>query len=123
VEKIKILYAEDQTDLARLVKFKLEKEGYSVFYFNSGEKILEAVPDIMPDLFVLDIMMPIVDGITVLKGIKANPLFSKIPVILLTSLSNEDSIVEGLKVGADDYILKPFSTSEFLARIKKVLNN
>ena len=117
-----IVYAEDTEHIARLVRFKLDREGFQVYHFPDGEKVVMAVEQLKPDLVILDIMMPIKDGLTILKEIKARPSVANIPVILLSSKSQEQTILSGLNSGAADYIMKPFSPAELILRIKKTLN-
>lgn len=118
----KIILAEDVDAIAKIVMHKLNNSGYEVQHFKNGEGVVEAVIEQKPSLLITDIMMPIKDGMTILKEIKSNAEVSDIPVIILTGNSHEDSVVRGFKSGAADYIRKPFSTAELLLRVKKALN-
>lgn len=120
-EKKTILFAEDTVHIAKLLKFKLEKEGFNLIHFPSGVGVTDGVIKFKPDLVMLDIMMPVKDGLTVLKEIKSNPSIADIPVILLTANSHEEYVVKGLQLGAIDYILKPFASNEIVLRIKNIL--
>lgn len=119
--KKKIVLIEDDEGVTRLVQFKLTKGGYDVVVFPNGEKVVEYILNHNVSLVISDVMMPVVDGLTILKQIKSIPQIANIPVILLSTYSHESIILEGLRAGAADYITKPFSTSELLLRIQKTL--
>lgn len=119
--KKKIFYAEDSDSLVKLMTYKLQNEGYDITVFTNGENVYETVVAEKPDLVILDLMMPIKDGLTILKEIKSNPETSSIPVIMLTTNAEEDNILKALESGANEYITKPFSTAVLLAKIKKIL--
>ena len=121
MEKIKILVVEDEAPIQELLQFNLERKKYRVKVVGSGEQALTVVDRYMPDLILLDIMLPGADGLEVCKQLKANPKTAPIPVIMLTALSEEADIVTGLELGADDYVTKPFSPSVLLARVKAAL--
>lgn len=114
----RILVVDDEPLYVRLLKVNLEKEGYQISSAADGVEALEAVTHDMPDLVILDIVMPRLDGITVMQRIRQ---FSNVPVILLTALGEEQDRVNGLNIGADDYVVKPFSATELVARVKAVL--
>ena len=114
----KILIVEDEENIAELLHLYLEKEGYETQIALDGGKAVEAFRAFSPDLVLLDIMLPVMDGWSVLKKIRAE---SKIPVIMLTAKGETTDKVTGLEQGADDYIVKPFETKEVLARIRAVL--
>ncbi|MBN1447821.1 MAG: response regulator transcription factor [Bacteroidetes bacterium] len=116
-----ILLVEDEDDILELVTYNLEKEGYSVESVTSGEEGLRRIKQTPPDLVLLDLMLPGVDGLEVCKAIKGNSDTKAIAVIMLTARSEEADIVTGLELGADDYITKPFSRRVLLARVKAVL--
>lgn len=120
-KKRKIFYAEDSDSLIKLMTYKLQNEGYDVTVFVNGEEVYEKAIEEKPDLVILDLMMPIKDGLTVLKELKSNPDTASIPVIMLTTNSEEDTILKALEAGAAEYITKPFSTAVLLAKIKKIL--
>ncbi len=113
-----ILVVDDETLYQRLLKVNLEKEGYEVIAADNGEDAVELVSSRHPDLAILDIMMPKMDGITTCERIRQ---FSNIPVIMLTARGEESDRVKGLNVGADDYVVKPFSAPELIARVRAVL--
>jgi two-component system phosphate regulon response regulator PhoB len=121
MEKAKILVIEDEAPIQELLQFNLERKKYRVKVVDSGEAALAEVGDFMPDLILLDIMLPGADGLEICKQIKSNPDTAPIPIIMLTALSEEADIVTGLELGADDYITKPFSPSVLLARVKAAL--
>lgn len=119
--KKKIFYAEDSDSLVKLMTYKLQNEGYDITVFTNGENVYESVVAEKPDLVILDLMMPIKDGLTILKEIKNNPDTHNIPVIMLTTNAEEETILKALESGATEYITKPFSTAVLLAKIKKIL--
>lgn len=114
----KILVVDDETYIVELVKFNLEKEGFKVIVAYDGVSALEQVKAESPDLIVLDIMLPVMDGLEVCHTLKQDENFNSIPIIMLTAKGGEIDTVLGLETGADDYITKPFSPRELLARIK-----
>lgn len=116
----KIVVAEDDRAVARLIKFKLERAGYQVEVAEDGAKAVEVVSAARPDLVLLDVMMPVLDGYQVLKRIKGNPDVKEIPVIMLTARGQEKDIVKGIEMGSLDYIVKPFRPAELLARVNRV---
>ena len=115
---VSVLIVEDDHNIAELLQMYLEKEGYAVTTANDGGQGLAKFRAIQPDLVLLDVMMPVMDGWAVCRAIRAE---SQIPVIMLTAKSETDDKVAGLKSGADDYITKPFEMKEVLARIEAVL--
>jgi len=116
-----ILVVEDNEEIAALLKFKLTHSGYQVVQAENGKAGLEVAKRSRPDLIILDVMMPIMNGLEMMKALKSDEALKAIPVIILTALSNESEIVEGLDLGADDYITKPFRVQEFAARVGAVL--
>ena len=116
-----ILVIEDTNETANLVLFKLKTSGFAVHRAVNGEEGLRMVGEVKPDLIVLDVMMPVMNGTEVLMRLKANDTTKSIPVLMLSSLSTEHEVVRGLEVGADDYVTKPFSPRELLARVNKLL--
>lgn len=121
MSKEKILAVDDEEDIRELIRFNLEKDGYSVEVAESGEKALEKAFAISPDIILLDLMLPGIDGLEVAKKLKADPATEAVPIIMLTAKGEEADIVIGLEMGADDYITKPFSTRVLAARIKAIL--
>lgn len=113
-----ILAVDDETLYQHLLKVNLEKEGYAVITAGNGEDALEIISNRMPDLVVLDIMMPKLDGINTCERIRQ---FSSVPIIMLTARGEEQDRVLGLNAGADDYVVKPFSATELVARVRAVL--
>ena len=118
---MKILIVDDEKDIVDLVAYNLEKEGYETLKALDGEKALQLVRTKTPDLVVLDLMLPGIQGLEVCKRIRKVPETAAIPIIMLTAKGEEIDKVLGLEVGADDYITKPFSVKELLARVKAVL--
>ncbi len=116
-----ILLAEDEPDIARLASFKLEREGFRVSWVQDGPAALERLRTIRPDLVLLDVMMPGMDGYQVLAAIMADPALSRIPVILLSARGQREEIERGLERGAVAYIVKPFPPAELVRTIRQVL--
>lgn len=116
-----VLVVEDEDDIRELVSYNLLKEGYQVAGVASGEDALSAVEVKKPDLILLDIMLPGIDGLKICGRLKSDPRFEAIPIIMLTAKGEEPDIVAGLNMGADDYITKPFSPKVLLARVQAVL--
>ena len=119
--KEKILVVDDEQDLVKLVRFNLEKDGYKVISAFNGEDALFLARKERPDLIVLDLMLPGIDGLEVCKKLKADTELVNIAVIMLTAKGEESDITLGLKLGADDYVTKPFSPKELVARVQAVL--
>lgn len=119
--KATILVVEDEAEILELISYNLRKEGYGVDTAVTGEDALARVRQAPPDLVLLDLMLPGVDGLEVCKSIKGDSATRNIPIIMLTAKSEEADIVTGLELGADDYITKPFSRRVLLARVKAVL--
>ncbi len=117
----KIVYAEDDKIIARLTMIKLKTAGFDVHYLDNGNDVLNSIKTIIPNVVLLDIMMPGKDGLTILKEMKQVPEVKDIPVIFLTSLSDKSSVTDGLKFGAADYILKPYTTDNLILRIRKLI--
>ncbi len=117
----KILVIEDERDIRDLVAHYLEKEGFRPRTASDGNAGLAAVRQDRPDVVVLDLMLPGLDGIEVLKRLRADPASAKTPVIMLTAKAEEADKIVGLELGADDYLTKPFSPKELVARIKALL--
>ena len=117
----RILVVDDEDDLLELVRYNLTKEGYEVACVGSGEEALKAVRRELPDLIVLDLMLPSVDGLEVCSRLKADARTREVPIIMLTAKSEEGDMIAGLDRGADDYIAKPFSPRVLSARIKALL--
>ena len=116
-----ILVVEDEDALATLLHYNLEKDGYDVALASDGEEALMLVEERLPDLVILDWMLPKVSGIEVCRRLRSRPESRNLPVIMLTARSEESDRIRGLDTGADDYLTKPFSMSELAARIRAVL--
>ncbi|MDD5108556.1 MAG: response regulator [Candidatus Omnitrophica bacterium] len=119
--KEKILIVEDEKDIVKMLRYNLEKEGFKVIDARDGEDALDLAVRQHPDLILLDLMLPGMDGLEVCKALKKESKTGSIPIIMLTAKSQESDKVVGLELGADDYITKPFSPRELIARIKAVL--
>jgi len=116
-----ILVVEDEEDIQELLKYNLSKEGHQVQCVGSGESGLQEARKISPDLLVLDLMLPGMNGLEVCRQLKNDSNTNHIPIIMLTAKGEESDIVIGIELGADDYVTKPFSVKVFLSRVKAVL--
>ena len=116
-----ILLVEDDDAISMLLRYNLEKEGYTVGLAMDGEEALIMASERLPDLVILDWMLPKVPGIEVCRRLRAKPDARNIPIIMLTARGEETDRIRGLDTGADDYVTKPFSTTELLARVRAVL--
>ncbi|UYN92825.1 MAG: response regulator transcription factor [Anaerolineales bacterium] len=116
--KEQILIVDDEPRFVRLIEANLETEGYQVLKASTGKEAVEATVANKPDLVLLDVMMPEMDGFQACARIRE---FSNVPIIMLTAKGEEDQRIKGLNLGADDYIVKPFSAGEMLARVRSVL--
>lgn len=117
----RILIIEDEPDITEVLKYNLEKNHYQVATAGTGEDGLAAASESLPDLILLDLMLPGMDGLEVCRKLREDPRTRDLLVIMLTAKGTEADVVVGLTLGADDYVVKPFSTSELMARIKTVL--
>ncbi len=117
----RILVAEDDADIAALVRHYLEKAGYTVDVTGSGREVLPRLRKEPADLVVLDLMLPGMDGLDVCRAMRADPTTAAVPVIMLTAKAEESDRIVGLELGADDYITKPFSPGEVVARVRALL--
>ncbi|MFZ4641897.1 MAG: response regulator transcription factor [Phycisphaerales bacterium] len=115
------LVVEDEPEIADLVKFHLEREGVDVTITRSGRRALELARKSIPDLLVLDLMLPDLDGLEVCRRLKENDETKKIPVVMLTARGSEADIVTGIEMGADDYVTKPFSPRVLMARLQNAM--
>jgi two-component system phosphate regulon response regulator PhoB len=116
-----ICVVEDELDIAELIAYNLKKEGYGVRVVQTGEEAIPRISETVPDLVILDLMLPGVDGLEVCRRLKQGDATRDVPVIMLTAKSEDSDIIAGLEVGADDYITKPFSPRILVARIRAVL--
>jgi two-component system phosphate regulon response regulator PhoB len=121
MSKERILIVEDEEDIRDLVKYNLDKEGYQTTAVESGEEGLEKCRENPPDLLVLDLMLPGIDGLRVCGQLKSDSKTNRVPIVMLTAKGEESDIVAGLELGADDYITKPFNTKVLIARVRSVL--
>jgi len=119
--KAKIFIVEDEPSIVQLVKYNLEKENFKVLVSNNGEEGLQEIKKTEPDLILLDWMLPDLSGIDICKALRKDTKFKNIPIIMLTARSQEEDKVLGLNVGADDYLPKPFSNLELVARVNALL--
>lgn len=119
----KILVAEDEPSLYKLLEFRLNALGHEILLATDGEQVLALVDSDRPDLVLLDVMMPVMGGIEVLRKLKEDESTSSIPVIMLSAKGQEKDIVIGLERGADDYITKPFGFPNLVNRINKALSS
>ena len=119
--KSKIIVVEDEADILDVIEYNLTREGYKVLGFRDGEQGLEAIRGEEPQLVLLDLMLPGIDGIEICKKVKEDPVTRDVPVIMITAKTEESDVVLRLGVGADDYVSKPFSPKELVARVKAVL--
>lgn len=117
-----ILIVEDEIDIAQLVSFNLERTGYSTDIVYDGREGLEKILKDQPNLVILDLMLPGMDGYQILKEMQRDTRSYSIPVLMLTAKSQIDDRIKGLELGADDYLTKPFSPKELMLRVKAILN-
>jgi two-component system alkaline phosphatase synthesis response regulator PhoP len=117
----KILVVDDEANIRELLRFNLEKEGFLVSEAVDGAAAVKTVRAEKPDLIVLDLMLPVLDGLEVCRTLKKDANTNAIPIIMLTAKTEEIDKILGLEMGADDYLTKPFSPRELLARIKAVM--
>ena len=117
----RILIVEDEEDVMELIRYNLAKEGFNCDAAYDGREALKKAQAILPDLVLLDLMLPEVDGLEVCKKLKNSPQTEHIPIVMVTAKGDEADIVAGLELGADDYITKPFSPRVLMARVKTVL--
>jgi DNA-binding response OmpR family regulator len=117
----KILIVDDEKDMAELVGYNLQREGFEVISAYDGQSALSAAEGETPTLIVLDLMLPQIDGLEVCRQLKRNQVTAHIPIIMLTAKGEESDRIVGLELGADDYVVKPFSVKELIARVKAVL--
>ena len=119
--KTKVLVVEDDRSLAEVLPYNLEQNGYEVYCAHDGQDGLNQARLQLPEIIVLDVMIPVLDGLEVCKMLRANPSTNDIPIVMLTAKSEETDQLVGFSVGADDYVVKPFSVKILLQRIKTIL--
>lgn len=120
-EKRVILVVEDEKDIAELVRFNLEQEGFAVLTAADGEQGLQAVRRHRPALLILDLMLPAISGLEICRQLRADGATARLPIVMLTAKAAEVDRILGLEMGADDYVTKPFSPRELVARVRAVL--
>jgi DNA-binding response OmpR family regulator len=116
-----ILAADDDPDIRELVAFRLERSGYTVLQAADGEEALALALEHTPDLAVLDVMMPKIDGFELVRRLRAEDATKRMPIIMLTARAQDSDVEEGFDAGADDYLRKPFSPQELRARVQAIL--
>ena len=121
MKKETILVVDDEEDILELVRYNLQREGYQVEAASSGEKALKLARQQPPELIVLDLMLPGMDGLDVARHLKNDARCRQVPIVMLTAKGEEADVVTGLELGAEDYVTKPFSPRILVARIKAVL--
>ncbi len=121
MSKERILVVDDEEDIRRLMEYSLVRDGFVAYTAESGLGAMNTVHDKKPDLIILDLMLPDMDGLDVCRAVRSNPETSTIPIIMVTAKGEDADIVAGLELGADDYITKPFSPRVLIARVKTVL--
>ncbi len=117
----RIVVVEDEPDIVDILRYNLEKEGYRVDAIPRGDDALDAIREAPPDLILLDLMLPGLDGLELMRVLKREPATARVPVLMLTAKSEEIDRIVGLELGADDYLAKPFSPREVVLRVKAVL--
>jgi len=121
MSKQKVLVVEDEADILEIIAYNLSREGFRVLSSRNGEEALDLARQEEPDLVLLDLMLPGMDGLEVCRQLKDDPRGAELPIIMVTAKGEESDVVLGLGVGADDYVVKPFSPRELMARVKAVL--
>jgi DNA-binding response OmpR family regulator len=116
-----ILAADDDEDILQLIVFRLERSGYTVLQARDGEEALALARERRPDLAVLDVMMPKIDGFELARRLRAEPVTNRMPIIMLTARVQDADVQQGFDAGADDYLRKPFSPQELRARVQAIL--
>jgi two-component system phosphate regulon response regulator PhoB len=116
-----ILVVEDEEDILELIRYNLSREGYGIIGVTTGEEGLRIAGQKKPDLIILDLMLPGIDGLDVCRQLKEDPHSKEIPIVMVTAKGEESDIVTGLELGAEDYITKPFSPKVLIARIRSIL--
>jgi two-component system alkaline phosphatase synthesis response regulator PhoP len=120
-EKRLILVVEDEKDIAELVRFNLEQEGFAVLTAADGEQALEVIRQHRPALVILDLMLPVMSGLEICRRVRGDAATTRLPIVMLTAKAAEVDRILGLEMGADDYVTKPFSPRELVARVRAVL--
>lgn len=118
---MKVLVVEDDPHIGRMVEIKLGNNGFAVLRAADGEQGLDLIRSERPDLILLDVNMPVMDGMEVLRQVRSDPELSQVPVILMTARGEESAERQGIEMGANDYVTKPFSPRDLLARVRRLL--
>lgn len=118
---MKILIVDDEKDIADLIAYNLEREGFRTMKVSDGGDALAAVKSMVPDLIILDLMLPGINGLDLCRMIRDNPATAPVPIIMLTAKADVVDKIIGLEIGADDYVTKPFSVKELVARVRTIL--
>ena len=121
INRKSVVVVEDEPDIVEVVSYNLRREGYTVRSKNRGDEGLNLIRNQPPDIVILDLMLPGLDGLSICQQLKSDPSTREIPIIIISAKGEESDVVIGLEMGADDYLAKPFSPRELLARIKAVL--
>jgi two-component system alkaline phosphatase synthesis response regulator PhoP len=119
----KILVVDDERHIVRLIQVNLERQGYNVVTAHDGKEALEKVASERPDLVVLDVMMPYMDGFEVLRNLRRNPETAELPVIMLTAKAQDQDVFRGWQEGVDMYLTKPFNPQELLTFVKRIFRS
>lgn len=117
---MKILIADDEMIMLKIIELRLKKDGHEVIVTSNGQEAVEQIKLHDPDMIIADIMMPFTSGLEIVSLVKKGSLYRKIPIIILSSMGQENVVLEAFNLGADDYITKPFSPNELPMRVKKL---
>jgi DNA-binding response OmpR family regulator len=117
---MKILIADDELIMLKIIELRLKKDGHEVIVTSNGQEALEQIKLQDPDMIIADIMMPFTSGLEIVSVVKQNNTYRKVPIIILSSMGQENVVLEAFKLGADDYITKPFSPNELSMRVKRL---
>lgn len=117
----RVLIVDDEPNIVTSLEFLLERNGYTVQVARDGDAALASIADFTPDLILLDVMLPNKSGFDVCQRIRANPEWQDVQIIMLTAKGRDSEVTKGLALGANDYVTKPFSTKELLARVRRIL--
>jgi CheY-like chemotaxis protein len=121
--KANILIVDDSKNNQEICRICLEPEDYTVYFAQNGEQGLNLVNQVKPDLILLDIMMPVMDGYQMLERLKSDPVLKDIPVLVLAVITDMDDVVKAFKFGANDFLKKPFNVGEFIARVNRLIKH
>lgn len=118
---MKILIADDEVIMLKIIELRLKKDGHEVIATSDGREALEQIKLYDPDMIIADIMMPFTSGLEIVSMVKHDPLYRNVPIIILSSMGQENVVLEAFNLGADDYITKPFSPNELSMRVKRLI--